>query len=79
MGAYVTFKCHSFLLHSSTGWLKNGLPVTHGSKKFSFSGDKTVTYGPVGIEDNGIAIGCEVLTIYGRLPSHQGKITVHCE
>ena len=80
VGGYVTFNCRSVLRHTETVWLKDGRRVTSRSDKFSISADGvTARYGPVGVEDSGTAIGCEVKTMYGRLPSHQAKITVHSE
>lgn len=80
LGALVTFKCRTFLQHTSTKWTHNGSPVTGSSPKFTISDNgETATYGPVGVEDSGSIIGCEVTTMYGNLPSPPGKITIHCE
>ena len=81
LGSHVTFKCRTFLQHTETIWLQNGQLISsqNSTKKVISPDNITITYGPVEVEDNGISIGCEVKTTYGLLPSHVGKIAVHCK
>lgn len=81
IGAYVRFNCRTILYHTRISWMvgtEDGLSHAH-SKLFTSSDNITATFGPIGVGDDGLAIGCEVMSRYGRLPSHMGKITVHCE
>ena len=76
VGGYVHFNCRSSIQHSRTMWMYNGRLLA-GSSKVKLSADNTtLRYGPVRAEDSNVAIGCEVLTDYGPLPSPTGKITV---
>lgn len=80
VGDTVRFKCRSSLSYREISWIFGGRPGTGKSSKLSLSKDRvTATYGPVDAEDDGLAMGCEILSSYGKLPSPLGTITVHCK
>ena len=81
IGALVRFNCRTYIFHTETSWIVGGPGgIAHNHPKLSTSSDNvTATFGPIGVEDDGLAIGCEVKSLYGILPSRMGKITVHCE
>lgn len=79
VGARVRFSCRTVLYHTRTTWIFGGSAEGDPSKLTLSRDNITASYGPVSVEDNGLAIGCEILSAYGRLPSKMGKITVHCE
>lgn len=80
IGALVKFNCRTFLYHTEVSWMMGGHVVGSQHPNLSISSDSTsVTYGPVGVGDDGLVIGCEVKSLYGNLPSPVGKISVHCE
>lgn len=75
IGSYVNFNCRSSISHSQTVWLYNGkqINMTRGTLSHDNS---TLRYGPITESDGNVAIGCEVMTHFGVLPSPQGKIAV---
>ena len=81
LGGYVYFNCRSSMTHSNTTWLYEGrrelTAVT--SKVMIFNRNSSLRFGPVGYDDDGLSIGCEVLTEFGKLPSSLGRITVKSE
>lgn len=75
IGSYVNFNCRSSIPHSETIWLYNGkrMDMTRGTLSRD---NATLRYGPITKSDRDVAIGCEVMTHFGLMPSRQGKIAV---
>lgn len=78
VGSYVHFNCRSSIPHTETVWLYDGqeMKSSLASKIQVYDGNTSLRYGPVTYEDSDLAIGCEVKTNFGLLPSSLGKITV---
>ena len=80
VGSYVYFNCRSTIPHKKKVWLYQGKEVSSASslakRLMIYRSNTSLRLGPVTAEDNDIAIGCEVITNYGPLPSSVGKITV---
>ena len=82
VGGNVFFQCRNKLPHNQTVWLLNGredILYTHYNKSGKISihnGGKSLRFGPVEKDDDGISINCEVYTNYGPLPSPLGIINV---
>ena len=64
-------------------WLAEGkediMTTELASKVTLYNGNSSLRYGPIGTDDDGTAIGCEVSTDYGKLPSPLGRISIQCE
>lgn len=82
VGGNVFFQCRNKLPHNQTVWLLNGredILYTNYNKSGKISihnGGKSLRFGPVEKDDDGISINCEVYTNYGPLPSPLGIINV---
>ena len=80
VGSYVHFNCRSSFSHKDTIWFHQGKKIDRDNPLTSrvrvYNGKYSLKFGPVRAEDHGAVIGCEVMTIYGPLPSNVGKITV---
>ena len=79
IGSYVHFNCRSSIPHTETAWLsgEERIETSRLASKIQIYNDNTsLRYGPVGYNDSDVAIGCEVKTNYGPLPSSLGRITV---
>lgn len=75
IGSYVNFNCRSSIPHSQTLWLYNGKEMNMPRGTISRD-NSTLRYGPITDSDSNVAIGCEVMTHFGVIPSPQGKIAV---
>ena len=80
LGGHIRFNCTTYLFHTETLWMKDGELVSNRTSKVTISRDNTsLTFGPVTANDDGSAIGCEIKSLYGMLPSTSGKIIVQCK
>ena len=81
LGGYVYFNCRSSMTHSNITWLYEGRRelTTASSKVMIFNRNSSLRFGPVGYDNDGLSIGCEVTTEFGKLPSSLGRITVKSE
>ena len=83
VGNYIYFNCRNKLSNNRTVWLLDGREDIFFTKyaprvKLQSNG-KTIRFGPMRREDNGIGINCEVWTKFGVLPSPLGTIYVLSE
>ena len=83
-GRYIFMTCLSFLDHTNTYWLVNGMEDIMNSplsaKVFLFRRNHTLRYGPADSSDPPVVIGCRAQTIeHGLLPSPLATITILCE
>ena len=79
VGSYIHFNCRSSIPHTETSWLTGQKRIENSglsSKIQLYNGNTSLRYGPVGYNDSDVAIGCEVKTNFGPLPSSLGRITV---
>ena len=83
LSSYVHFNCRSSMDYTEMIWLYEGrediMTTQLASKVTLYNGNSSLRYGPIDSDDDGTAIGCEVSTDYGRLPSSLGRISVKCE
>lgn len=78
IGSYVNFNCRTSIPHSATIWLYNGrqMDLSRGTRGTLSHKNSTLRYGPITHQDSDVAIGCEVMTHFGMLPSPMGKIAI---
>ena len=80
VGAYVYYQCKNVHAYNNTVWFLDGqqniLHTEYADRIDIQHSGKTLRFGPVIKQDDGIGINCEVYTKYGYLPSPLGIIKV---
>lgn len=83
VGSYVYFTCQNKYSNNRTVWLLDGREdiffTKYSPRVKSQNNGKTIRFGPVRREDNGVGINCEVWTNFGVLPSPLGTIYILSE